>query len=61
MLSCFVDRRISRFLFAFGNGDGQIDLLTANAAEIIPEALTLLVPPQYYAREQSLTNVPACA
>jgi diacylglycerol kinase (ATP) len=41
--------------------DGELAGTLPITAEIIPEALTLLVPPQYYAREQSLMNVPACA
>jgi len=41
--------------------DGELAGTLPVTAEIIPDALTLLVPPQYYAREQSSTAVPACA
>ena len=41
--------------------DGELAGALPMTAEIIPDALTLLVPPQYHAREQSLISVPACA
>ncbi len=41
--------------------DGELAGSLPMTAEIIPNALTLLVPPQYHAREQSLVSVPACA
>jgi diacylglycerol kinase (ATP) len=41
--------------------DGELAGALPMTAEIIPDALTLLVPPQYHAREQSLMVVPACA
>ncbi|MFL6464142.1 MAG: diacylglycerol/lipid kinase family protein [Bryobacteraceae bacterium] len=41
--------------------DGELAGALPMTAEIIPDALTLLVPPQYHAREQSLMAVPACA
>jgi diacylglycerol kinase (ATP) len=41
--------------------DGELAGVLPITAEIIPDALTLLVPPQYYAREQSLATVPVCA
>ena len=41
--------------------DGELAGMLPVTAEIIPDALTLLVPPQYYAREQSLATVPICA
>lgn len=41
--------------------DGELAGKLPITAEILPEALTLLVPPQYYAREQSLAAVPVCA
>src|SRR5262249_17822753 len=40
-----------------GEQTGELPL----AAEIVPDALTLLVPPDYLAKEQSLIEVPACA
>jgi len=41
--------------------DGELAGKLPMTAEIIPDALTLLVPPRYYAREQSLAAVPVCA
>lgn len=41
--------------------DGELAGRLPTRAEIIPEALTLLVPPEYLAREQSFVAVPACA
>lgn len=41
--------------------DGELAGALPFTAEIVPDALTLLVPPQYYAREQSLAAVPVCA
>ncbi len=42
--------------------DGELAGKLPMTAEIIPDALTLLVPPQYHAREQSLVAaVPVCA
>jgi diacylglycerol kinase (ATP) len=42
--------------------DGELAGKLPITAEIIPDALTLLVPPKYYAREQSLVAaVPVCA
>ena len=41
--------------------DGELAGALPVTAEILPDALTLLVPAQYYTREQSLTAVPVCA
>ncbi len=41
--------------------DGELAGELPISADIIPEALTLLVPAAYLAREQSLMAVPACA
>jgi len=41
--------------------DGELVGKLPVTAEIIPDALTLLVPPEYLAREQSLLQVAVCA
>ncbi len=41
--------------------DGELAGLLPAAVEILPSALTLLVPPSYVAREESLLKVPVCA
>jgi diacylglycerol kinase (ATP) len=41
--------------------DGELAGRLPMRAEILPEALVLLAPPQYLAREQSFVAVPACA
>jgi YegS/Rv2252/BmrU family lipid kinase len=41
--------------------DGELAGMLPVNAEIIPDALTLLVPPQYHVREQSLVAVPVYA
>lgn len=41
--------------------DGELAGYLPATAEILPNALTLLAPPEYLAREQSLAAVPACA
>ncbi len=41
--------------------DGELAGHLPSAMEILPDALTLLVPSEYLAREQALTAVPACA
>ena len=41
--------------------DGELAGTLPITAEIVPDALTLLVPSEYLAREQSLIAVPVCA
>jgi diacylglycerol kinase (ATP) len=41
--------------------DGELAGKLSITADIVPDALTLLVPPQFIAREQSLVAVPVCA
>jgi len=41
--------------------DGEFGGKLPVSAEIVPDALTLLVPSDYLAREQALVAVPACA
>ncbi len=41
--------------------DGELAGRLPMTAEILPDALTLLAPPEYLAREQSYVAVPACA
>ena len=41
--------------------DGEVAGKLPVTADIVPAALTLLVPPQYLAREQAFVAVPACA
>jgi YegS/Rv2252/BmrU family lipid kinase len=41
--------------------DGELAGRLPMTAEIIPDALTLLVPAEYLVKEQSLVEVPACA
>ncbi|MBV8550286.1 MAG: NAD(+)/NADH kinase [Acidobacteriaceae bacterium] len=41
--------------------DGELAGRLSMTAEIVPDALTLLVPPEFLAREQALISVPACA
>lgn len=41
--------------------DGELAGFLPISAEILPDALTLLAPPEYLAREQSHIAVPACA
>jgi YegS/Rv2252/BmrU family lipid kinase len=41
--------------------DGELTGTLPITADIIPNALTLLMPPEYLAREQSFAAVPACA
>jgi diacylglycerol kinase family enzyme len=41
--------------------DGELAGRLPMSADLIPDALTLLMPPEYIARERSLTAVPACA
>jgi diacylglycerol kinase (ATP) len=41
--------------------DGELAGQLPSTMEILPEALTLLLPPEYLAREQALAAVPACA
>jgi YegS/Rv2252/BmrU family lipid kinase len=41
--------------------DGELAGQLPMTAEIIPDALTLLVPVEYLTKEQSLVEVPACA
>ncbi len=41
--------------------DGELAGKLPIAAEIVPDALTLLAPPEYLAREQSYVAVPVCA
>lgn len=41
--------------------DGELSGKLPIAAEILPDALTLLVPPEYLAREQAFVAVPVCA
>jgi diacylglycerol kinase (ATP) len=41
--------------------DGELAGTLPIKAEIVPDALTLLAPPDYLAREQSYVAVPACA
>ncbi|HZS53901.1 MAG TPA: diacylglycerol kinase family protein [Bryobacteraceae bacterium] len=41
--------------------DGELAGTLPATADIIPNALTLLMPPEYLAREQSFAAVPACA
>jgi len=45
----------------FAQVDGELVGKLPITAEIVPDALTLLVPPQFLAREQSLVAVPVCA
>jgi diacylglycerol kinase (ATP) len=45
----------------FAQVDGELAGQLPLTAELIPDALTLLVPPAYLAKEQSLIDVPACA
>ena len=45
----------------FAQVDGELTGELPLTAEIVPDALTLLVPPAYLAKEQSLIEVPACA
>ena len=45
----------------FAQVDGELVGKLGVTAEITPQALTLLVPPEYLAREQSLVEVRACA
>lgn len=45
----------------FAQVDGELAGQLPLAAEIVPDALTLLVPPAYLAKERSLVDVPACA
>ena len=45
----------------FAQLDGELAGQLPLSAEIIPDALTLLVPPTYLAKEQALIDVPACA
>ena len=41
--------------------DGELAGHLPMSVDIVPDALTLLVPPQFIAREQSFVAVPACA
>lgn len=41
--------------------DGELAGQLPSSMEIVPDALTLLVPPAYVAREQTLAAVPVCA
>lgn len=41
--------------------DGELAGNLPMTAEVLPDALTLLAPPEYLAREQSYAAVPACA
>lgn len=41
--------------------DGELAGKLSMSADIIPDALTVLAPPQFIAREQSLIAVPVCA
>ncbi len=41
--------------------DGELAGQLPSSMEIIPDALTLLVPPAYLAKEQALAAVPVCA
>jgi YegS/Rv2252/BmrU family lipid kinase len=41
--------------------DGELIGSIPMSADIVPDALTLLMPPEYLAREQRLFAVPACA
>jgi diacylglycerol kinase family enzyme len=41
--------------------DGELAGTLSMSADIVPDALTLLVPPQFVAREQSLIAEPVCA
>jgi YegS/Rv2252/BmrU family lipid kinase len=41
--------------------DGELAGRLPMSADIIPDALTLMMPPEYLAREQSSIAVPACA
>jgi diacylglycerol kinase (ATP) len=41
--------------------DGELGGKLPSTVEIIPDALTLLVPPEYSRREQSLSAIPVCA
>ena len=41
--------------------DGELGGRLPVSAEIVPDALTLLVPPEYLSREQAFVAVPACA
>jgi diacylglycerol kinase (ATP) len=45
----------------FAQVDGELAGQLPLAAELLPDALTLLVPPAYLAKEQSLIDIPACA
>jgi diacylglycerol kinase family enzyme len=45
----------------FAQLDGELAGQLPLTAELIPDALTLFVPPAYLAKEQALTDVPACA
>jgi diacylglycerol kinase (ATP) len=45
----------------FAQVDGELAGKLPMTVEIVPDAITLLVPPAYIAREQSLVDVPACA
>lgn len=45
----------------FAQVDGELAGQLPLTAELIPDALTLLVPPDYLAKEQALIDVPACA
>lgn len=45
----------------FAQVDGELAGQLPLTAELIPDALTLLVPPAYLAKEQSLIDIPACA
>jgi diacylglycerol kinase family enzyme len=41
--------------------DGELSGKLPVTAEIVPDALTLLVPPEYLKREQAFIAVPVCA
>jgi diacylglycerol kinase family enzyme len=41
--------------------DGELAGTLPVTAELVPDALTLLVPSAYLTREQSFISVPACA
>jgi YegS/Rv2252/BmrU family lipid kinase len=45
----------------FAQVDGELVGKLGVTAEIIPQALTLLMPPQYLAKEQAFVEIPACA
>lgn len=45
----------------FAQVDGELAGSLPMSVDIVPDALTLLIPPDYLAREQSFIAVPACA